>query len=98
MYDMQLLSPLQLARVEGQKASLESELRAANEDLELLPARLEEAMAAADTARAEARASADKVGSPGPMMTNCASVLQLHFCSARVGVCGMQDKVTRPYV
>lgn len=51
--------------MEGQKASLESELRAANEDLELLPVRLEEAMAAADTARAEARASANKVGDPG---------------------------------
>ena len=63
-------APLQLARVEGQKASLESELRAATEDLEVLPARLEEAMAAADSARGEAQASADKVGDPGPKITH----------------------------
>jgi predicted nucleic acid-binding Zn-ribbon protein len=68
--DMQLPAPLQLARVEGQKASLESELRAANEDLELLPARLEEAMAAADATRAEARASADKVIHPHPLIAH----------------------------
>lgn len=47
--------------MEGQKASLESELQASSKDLEQLPAQLDEAMAAADQARANAQMSADKV-------------------------------------
>lgn len=51
----------QLARLEGQKASLASELTAANEELAELPAQLEAAQAAAAQARADAGASAANV-------------------------------------